>query len=112
MGSSSPGVYPHDVLKAKVFSQRGIDDLDRHGHELPALVAYVCLVAACSDVVVVRKIDIEAQFFGERFECCGIPQRLSVTRVRVVDGSNFEPGGHEAENVLLEAGTCWSTQAE
>ena len=52
--STSPArVDPHDVLETKVVPQCDVDDLDSHGHELPAIVAYICLVAARSDIVVV-----------------------------------------------------------
>lgn len=58
-------VNPHDMLEAKILSQRNIDHLDSHGYELPAFDANVGLVATCSDVVVVCKIDIEAEFFRQ-----------------------------------------------
>jgi hypothetical protein len=56
------------VFEAKVISQCHINDLDGHGHELPALVADCGLVAARSDVVVVGQIDIKAQLFRQRLK--------------------------------------------
>ena len=48
------------MFEAKVIAQSNINDLDGHGHELPTLIAYIRFVAACSDLVVVCQIDIEA----------------------------------------------------
>jgi hypothetical protein len=56
------------VLEAKIFSQRYIDHFNSHSHELPALVADIRLVTACSDVVVICQIDIETQFLCKRFK--------------------------------------------
>lgn len=61
VGTSSSRVHPHDVVEAKVVSQSHVDNLDGHGHELPALVADGGLVTACSNVVVISQIDIEAE---------------------------------------------------
>jgi hypothetical protein len=64
VGTTTTRVHPHDVLEAKVLSQGRVDDFYGHGHELPALVADIDLVAARSHVVVVCQIDIEAELLG------------------------------------------------
>lgn len=51
--SSSARVHPHDVLEPEVFPQRHVHDFDSHRDELPAPVADVRLVTACTDVVVI-----------------------------------------------------------
>lgn len=61
VGTSSSRVHPHDVVEAKVVSQSHINNFDGHGHELPAFVADSSLVTACSNVVVISQIDIEAE---------------------------------------------------
>lgn len=66
--TSSSRIHPHDMLEAKVLAQRHIHYLDSHGDELPTAVADIGLVAARTDLVVVRQIDIEAQFLGQRFK--------------------------------------------
>lgn len=101
--TSATGVNPHDVLEAKVVSQRRVDDLDRHGHECPALVADVGLVAAGTNVVVVRQVDIEAQLLGEGLEGGRVAERLAVARVGGVDGADFETRRHEAEDIFAQA---------
>lgn len=52
-------VHPYNVLETEVVAQRGVEHLDRHGHELPAFQTNVGLIAARADAVVVRQIDIE-----------------------------------------------------
>ena len=92
--STSPSrVHPHDMLKPEIFTQRHINDFDRHGDELPALDANVGVVAACSDVIVVRQIDIEAQFLGEGLEGGRVAEGLAVARVGGIDGADLETGG-------------------
>ena len=59
MGSSSPRVYPHYVLETEVVPQRSIYNLDRHGHEVPALVTNIGFVAACPYLVIVRQVYIK-----------------------------------------------------
>ena len=68
VGSSSSGVDPHDVLEPKIIPQGDIDNLDRHSHELPALVANIGLVATSSNIVIISQVDIEAQLLGEWLE--------------------------------------------
>ena len=103
VGTTSTRVHPHDVAEAKVLAEGEVDNLDGHGHELPAFVADVGLVAAGTDVIVVCQIDIEAQLLGEGLEGSVAAQGLAVARVGCVDGADFETGGHEAEDVLAEA---------
>ena len=78
------------MLEAEVLPERGIRDFDGHDDESPALVADVCLVAARSNLVVVRQIDIENELLGQRPEDGGFAQGLAVARVRGVDGADFE----------------------
>jgi hypothetical protein len=104
VNTSTTRVDPHDMFKAKVLAQCIINDLDGHGHELPALVANIGLVAAGTDVVVVCQIDIKAQFLGNGLQRTRITHRLTVARVCVVYGSDFETRGHEAEHVLAQPG--------
>ena len=81
MDTSPARVDPHDVLETEIVAQHGGDDLDSHGHEAPAFVADVCLVAAGSDIIVVRQIYIKADFFGARPEGCDILEQLPVARI-------------------------------
>ena len=93
MSASSPGVHPQDVLEPKVLPERRVDHLDRHGHEGPALVAYIRFVAARADLIVVCEIDVEDQLLGNGLEGAGFAERLPVSRVGAVDGADFETGG-------------------
>lgn len=121
VNTSTARVDPHDMLKAKVLAQCVIDDLDGHGHELPALIADVGFVTAGTDVVVVCQVDIKAQLLGNGLQRAGVAHRLAVARVCVVYGSDFESGGHEAEHVLSQPGaivgvswasvTLWETSS-
>ena len=69
VGASPTRVHPHDVLEPEIISQGHIDDFDCHCDEGPAFVADVCLIAACPNLVIIRKIDIEDELFGQRSEC-------------------------------------------
>lgn len=64
VGATSTRVDPHDVLESEVLAQCLVYDLNSHGHELPTLDTNVCLVAACPNVIVICKIDIEAELFS------------------------------------------------
>jgi hypothetical protein len=48
--------------------ERGVDDLNGHGHEGPAAMADLGAVAAAAHVVVVRHVDIEDQLALQRLE--------------------------------------------
>ena len=94
--SSPPRVNPHDMFEPEIVPQRRIDYFDRHGDELPALVADVGFGAACSDLIVIRQVYIKNQFFGQRAESGGFAERLAIARVGGVDGPNLETGGVES----------------
>ena len=51
--------------------------------------------AARPDLVVVRQIDIEDEFFGNGAEGGGFPESLAVAWIRAVDGADFKAGGVE-----------------
>ena len=69
VNTTAARVNPEDVVVTKVVPQCCIENLDSHRGKFPALVADVGFVAACSDVVVVGQIDIEAQLLGHGLEC-------------------------------------------
>lgn len=98
--TSSPRIYPHDVLESKVVAERSSNNLDSHGHKLPALVADVCLVTAGTDIVVVGQINIETELFGQRAEAREV--QLAVARIGRIHGTNFDSGWHEPEHVLSQ----------
>lgn len=102
VNTSSARVHPQDVFEAEVVPQCPIKDLDRHGHKLPTLDADIGLVAARSDLVVVRQVDIEAQLLGKGLECSRISQCLTVAGVSCVDRADFKAGGHHSYNVFPE----------
>lgn len=102
VSTATARVDPEYVLEAKVVPQRRVEDLDGHGHELPALVANVGLVAARADVVVVCQVDIEAEFLGEGPEGGRVAEDLAIARVGGVDGADFYTRWHQAEDVLAE----------
>jgi hypothetical protein len=81
VGTTTTGVHPHDVLETEVITQSHIDDLDGHCDELPALVADVGLVAARTDIVVIRKIYIETQLLGHRSESGRTSKSLPFARI-------------------------------
>lgn len=83
------------MFKPKIGPQGRVDDLDRHGHELPAFVAYIRFVATCPDLIVIRQIYIENKLLSQRTKSSGFAERLAVSRVCGVDGANFESGGVE-----------------
>lgn len=103
VGAAAARVDPEDVAEAEVVAQGGVEDLDGHGHELPALEADVGLVAARAHVVVVGQIDVEAELLGEGLEGALVPQRLAVARVRRVDGADLETRGELGYDVLSDA---------
>lgn len=103
MGAATARVDPQDVPEAEVVAQRGVDDLDGHGHELPAFEADVGLVAARADVVVVGQIDVEAELLGEGLEGALVPQRLAVARVGRVYGTDLETRGEFGYDVFPDA---------
>lgn len=103
VGAAAARVHPEDVAEAEVVAQRGVDDLDGHGHELPALEADVGLVAARAHVVVVGQIDVEAELLRERLEGALVPQRLAVARVRRVHGPDLETRGEFGYDVFSDA---------
>lgn len=59
MDTSPAGEHPQQMLEAKILPQGGVQDLTGYLHELPALAANVGARAACSDLVVIRHVDIE-----------------------------------------------------
>lgn len=103
MGTTTTRVDPEDVAKAEILAEGGIDDLDGHGDEGPALAADVGLGAAGADVVVVGQIDIEAQLLGDGAERRAVvAEGLAVPRVRAVHGPDLEPRRHVPQHVLAQ----------
>lgn len=84
------------MVEPEIVPQRRIDDLDRHSHELPALLTDVRFVATCPDLIVVRQVYIEDEFFRQRSKGGGFAECLAVARVCGVNGPNFEPGRVES----------------
>lgn len=93
VSTSSTGVDPHDVLKPKVVPQSYIDYFDRHGDEAPTFVADVRLVAARSNLVIVRQIDVKDQLLRQRPKCRRLAQCFAISRISSVDRSDFKSGG-------------------
>lgn len=91
------------MLEAQVVSQRYVHNLDSHGNERPTFVADVRFVAACPDLVIICQIDIEDELFGERSECGGFSERLTISWVSRVDWTDLEAGWIQPEDVLSEA---------
>lgn len=83
------------MLEAEIVTQCHINDLDGHGNELPAFVADIRLVAARSNVIVIRQIDIETQLFRNRLEGGGFPKRFTIAGIRAVYWPNLKSRGHE-----------------
>lgn len=98
-------VNPEDVIVAKVLPQGRLQDFDGHGREFPALAADVGLVAACSDVVIVCQVDIEAQLLGQGHEGSGSAEHLAVSGVRRVDRPDLDTPRHQADHVFAEPGS-------
>jgi len=94
------------VLEAKVFPQGNIYHFDSHGDECPAFLANVGLVTTRSHIIVVSKINVEAEFFGDRLERGGV--RFSVAGVEAVRGSDFETRRYYVDNILAQATTVLS----
>ena len=91
------------MLKPKVLPQRDVHDLDGHGRERPALATNAGAGAARPNVVVVCKIDVEAEFLGDGLEGGLVAEGLAVAGVRGVDGADLEAGGYYVYDVLAEA---------
>lgn len=62
---------------------------------MPALDANGCLVAARTDLVIVRQVDIENELLGQGTKR-GFVDALAVAGVGGVDWADFEAGGVEA----------------
>lgn len=90
------------MLEAEILAQSGVNHFYGHGHKRPAFVADVGFRAACSDVVVVRQIDIEDKFFRDRLHLTP-SERFAVSRVVAIDRSNLETGGVHSNNIFSEA---------
>ena len=91
------------MLESEILTQGDVHDLDCHRDELPALDTDVGLVTARSDVVIIRQIDIEAEFLREWAEGGEVSELLPVARVGAVDGTDLETRGEEAEDILSDA---------
>ena len=81
MSTSSARVYPEDMLETEVFAKTSVNHFDGHGHEGPAFVAYVCFVATCADLIIIRQIEIENKLFRDRSKGSGFAKSFAVTRV-------------------------------
>lgn len=103
MNTTATRVYPEDMVEAKILSQCGIDNLNAHGYELPALVTDVRLVAARADVVVVRQVNIEAQLLRDRLEDRRRPDRPAISGIRRVDRSNLDTSRHQPQHVFAKS---------
>ena len=64
-----------------------VEDLEREGHELPALVADGRAGAAGADVVVVRHVDVEDELLLLRLEVADL---VVVARPRVVHRAHVD----------------------
>ena len=87
----------------EIVSESYINDLDSHCNKLPALIADIGLVTTCSDIIIIRQIDIEAKLLGNRLECRGLAKSLSVSRIRAVYWANFESGGVQTKDIFSQA---------
>ena len=81
------------MLEAKIFSKAGIDDFDGHCDEVPAFVADIGFVAACSDLIVIRQIEIEYEFFGDGAEGGGFAEGFAIAWVGGIYWTDLEAGG-------------------
>lgn len=92
------------MLEAKVLAQSDIGHFDGHGHELPALETNVGLVTTCTDIIIICKINIEADLFGDWFEGVEVLELFSVAWVGTVDRSNVEPWRDVLQDVFSHSG--------
>jgi hypothetical protein len=102
VSSTTPRVHPHNMLKPKVVPQRHIHDLDRHCNELPAPNTDIRLVAAGSNIIVIRQIDIETQLLRDRLKRRRSPQCLPISRVRRIYRPNLKTRRHQAQYVTSQ----------
>ena len=103
VSATTTRVNPQDMLESKIISQSYIDYLDSHCDELPALNTDICLIAACSNIIVICQIDIKAQFFGKWFERGSFPKRFSIAWVCGIHWSDFETRRHESKDIFAQS---------
>lgn len=101
MNTSPTTENPQQMLKAKIFPQGSVDNFARYGHELPTFGANIRLIAACSNLVVIRHIDIEYQFTLDRFHYGASPV---IFGPHIVDCANVDLERVLGANFLLELG--------
>lgn len=102
VGAATAGVDPEDVGEAKVVAEGNVEGADGEGDEGPAFCADVGFVAAGSDGIVICEINVEDEFFLERAELAVVAHGFAFAGVGGVDGTDFETGGIEAEDIAFE----------
>jgi hypothetical protein len=90
VGSTATGVDPEDMRKAKVFAQCDVDDFYGHCNERPTPVTDRCAGTACTDIVVIRHIDIKDQLLHERAESAGFAEGFAIAWICAVHGTDLE----------------------
>ena len=87
----------HTALRIQFHtSESPVQDPDCYGHELPALEANLRLLAACSDVIVVRHVDVKYQFFLESLEA-GLLDPVAHAWLEGREGGREGGGGRDRE---------------
>lgn len=66
-------------------------------------MAYISFITTRSYVIVVCKIYVEDQLFGNWTKRAGFPESLAISRVRAVDRTDFETSRIETEDILPKA---------
>ena len=100
--STTSRVKPSNVLKAKIFAQSLLHDLDSHGHEFPALVTNAGSgTAAFANLVIIGQIDIEDKFtlLALKETCL---ERLMILRRMRKDSTDINLDGLAIQNRLSE----------
>lgn len=69
VNTTTAGIKPRHVLKAKVLLEARVHDLDSHLHKSPASGTNLCSgTAALANLVVVRQVNVKDQLALHRFE--------------------------------------------
>lgn len=103
MDPSASGVDPQQVLEPKVFPERRVEHLDRHGDEPPTPFADRLVGATRPDPIVIRHVDIEHQLAHDGLEG-GFGEGLPISGSAGVDGSDLETGWVEPDHLALQVG--------
>ena len=62
MNTTSPRIHPENVPEAELYAQRSVEDFYGDSDIAPASLAYPLSIAASSNFVIIRHIDIKNKF--------------------------------------------------